>query len=154
MKETSGLKKVLLFEGFTDAELAAVAQQVIEKEAIAGDSIYDEGSQADSMIFIRSGMVEIVARGDGGEDQVITQIGTHGVIGEAAFVDNQPRGAGARAKENTLYWEVSFASLHRLIDHQPVLGAKFYRNLATVIARRIRTTTHSLSSLKELKLRH
>jgi CRP-like cAMP-binding protein len=154
MSDISTLRNFVLFKDFSDSEVEAVLSKATQRDVIAGDWLFEEGSRATSIFFVKMGMLDIWKRGaERGEDQRITELGSHSVIGETAFLEEAERAAGARARENTFLWEVSFQDLRDLIEKQPALGMKFYRNLAIVLARRIRQTTNNLSSLKELKLR-
>jgi CRP-like cAMP-binding protein len=154
MADIATLRSFVLFKDFNDSELEAVSGKATTREVIAGDWLFEEGAPATSIFFVRSGMLDIWKRGaEKGEDQRVTELGTHAVIGETAFLETSDRAAGARARENTHLFEISFQDLRSLIEKQPQLGTKFYRNLAIVLARRIRQTTNNLSSLKELKLK-
>lgn len=153
MVNTDLLKKVYLFEGFSESELQAIAGQIREKEMIAGDYVFDEGSTATAMYIVKQGTVEILKKGTDDEQKVAAfSGGSH--FGEMAFLDRSPRAASAMAKENLKLLELPYAGLEQLIQGNKELGLKFYRNAAQSLSRRVRQTTTDLSTLKELKLRH
>lgn len=153
MTDIDTLKKSTLFDGFTDDELLMVLKASRPMDAIQGDSLFTEGTKAETMYVIHAGVVEISKKGMQGSDKGVMQL-THGaVIGEMSFVDQCPRSGTATAKENLKLIEFSYAKLSKLLEENPALGLKFYKGIAETLCRRIRSTTTNLSSIKELNLR-
>ncbi len=146
------LKKVALFEGFTEQELTLLGQAAREKEVAQGESVFDEGAPAQSLFIIKEGTVEIVKHGE--SDQQIAAMGRGSHFGEMAFLDHSTRAAAAVAREPARVLELQYADLERIIGNNKDMGFKFYRTLAMSLAKRIRKTTVDLSQLKDLKLRH
>jgi CRP-like cAMP-binding protein len=151
---TQLLKKGFLFESLTADELEAISEIVTEKDVIAGDYVFDEGASATSLFVIKSGTIEILKKGSGGDEQTVAHLSPGSHFGEMAFIDKEPRAAAAMAKENVKLLEIKYADLDHLINAKPPIGHNIYKALATTLCRRIRQTTNNLSSLKELKLKH
>ena len=82
------------------------------RETMAGDqtflvgNIYFEGESAVYGYIVKSGVVEIVKHGSGG-DQVLAELEPPTIFGEMALIDGNPRSAGARAKGDTVVTEVT-----------------------------------------------
>lgn len=151
---TDFLKKTYLFENLKAEELESLSEIAKTKDVIAGDYVFDEGTQATSLYILKSGAVEILKKASGGDEQTIAQISTGSPLGEMAFVDRMPRAAAAMVRENTKLIDIPYDALDKLIQSQPAIGHKIYKSIAVVLCRRIRQTSGDLSSLKELKLRH
>lgn len=148
------LKKGYLFEALLPEELEALAEVITERDVIAGDYVFDEGATAAALFIIKSGAVEILKKGAGGDEQKVAVLSTGSHFGEMAFIDRMPRAAAAMTRENTKLLELSYEAIDKLIASKPEVGLKIYKALAIVLCHRIRQTTGDLSSLKELKLRH
>ena len=146
------LKKVPLFEGFTDADLKAVAAQATEKDLIAGESVFDEGSPALALYIVRSGTIEIKKRGSDDEQKIAT-FASGSIFGEMAMLDRAKRAAGAVAKENSKIVEISYENLEQVLQSNKEAGYKFYRTVALTLCKRIRLTNVDLAQLKDLKLK-
>lgn len=146
------LKKVSLFEGFTDAELKTVLAKASEKDLIAGESVFDEGSPALSLYVVLDGTIEIKKRG-AEDEQKIAAFAKGSVIGEMAMLDRAKRAAGAVARENSKLLELSFENLEQALSANKDAGLKFYRALALTLCKRIRLTTVDLAQLKDMKLK-
>ena len=154
MIDLSAYKPFALFKEFSESELTAISERAVQREVIAGDWLFEEGAAATSIFFIKAGMIDILKKGaDRGEEQQVTELGTNSIIGEMAFIDASQRAAGARARENTHLLELSFQDIRSVMEKHPMVGLKFYRNLAGILAKRIRQTTNNLSSIKEMKLK-
>lgn len=61
------------------------------------DIIFRQGEQGSTAFVVQNGSVEIF-RLVGGEEQFLAAIGTGGIFGEMALIDDKPRSASARAK--------------------------------------------------------
>lgn len=154
MATTELLKKGTLFEMLTEEELEDLAKIVKERDVIAGDYVFDEGSEANCLFIVKHGAVEIIKSGKSGDDLRIAAFSSGVHFGEMAFVDRQPRAAGAMATENTKLLEVPFDALEAVVRKNADVGLKIYKALAQALCRRIRNTTNDFTSLKDLKLRH
>ena len=152
MVDVQILKKVSLFESLDASELEALAAIVRIKDFIAGDYIFSEGAPAHSLFLIQSGTIEIYNKGVN-EDVKIATLGAGSHFGEIPFFDPVERTGSAEARENTLVYEIDYSDLEALIKGNPALGMKFCKAVTRALCKRIRQTTHDLSSLKELKLR-
>jgi CRP-like cAMP-binding protein len=147
MPATQLLKKGFLFQNFTAEELENLASLARERRFKAGEFVFTEGSQADSMFVIETGSVEILKSGAAGTSLVVAQlsIGTH--FGEMAFVDRAPRAAGAVTKGEAKLLEIRYDDLERIVATQPAVGLKLYHSIARTLCERIRRTTSDLSHL-------
>lgn len=146
-------KKVYLFESLDANELKWLCETVKEKDFIAGDAIFSEGSVASALYIIRSGSVNILKKGTE-DDQQITTLGVGSLIGEMAFLDGTPRYATAEAKENVQLVELPFFVLEQKLNQDPKFAMKFYKSMTVFLNKRIKQTTGDFSHLIELKLRH
>lgn len=74
---------------------------------------------------------------------VLDVLGKGNVVGEMSFLQDTVRSADVRAPEGAtcLRWERS--ALLRMLEQEPLLGAGFYRALATILAERNRATITS-----------
>jgi CRP/FNR family transcriptional regulator, cyclic AMP receptor protein len=147
------LKKVYLFQGFSEDELGLLADLVQENTVITGDYIFDEGAKATSLFMIKDGSVEILKNSAESDEQKVTIFSAGSHFGEMALLDASPRAASAVAKENTHLLEIRYEDLQQLLEKEQEIGLKLYRNFAQALCKRMRQTTSDLSTLKQMKLR-
>ncbi|MCK6441786.1 SpoIIE family protein phosphatase [Elstera cyanobacteriorum] len=79
-----------------------VEDVLVQRASFApGDDIVREGDPGDCFYFIEDGSVEVFKSGPGGTLK-LGEVGTGGLFGEMALIDNKPRMATVRAKEPTV----------------------------------------------------
>ena len=128
------------------ADLAADDAEVIiaaceERMLVAGEELFQEGDAGDSLWIIQEGRVDVYKNIRGDVDRTLASLGSGDVIGEMSFIDQSRRSAGARTREASVFLVLSRAAFHRLQKDSPAIAASFYRNLASILAARLRTTT-------------
>lgn len=89
------LKQVSLFSGLSSRELKVIAGLVHERQAVAGEVIFDQGEDGQAIYCVLEGQVAICQQGQLGKP--IAVIGAGGIFGELALIDGGPRSAQARA---------------------------------------------------------
>ena len=89
----------------------------------SGTVIFNEGDPAGDVYVIISGEVEIVHIKDG-EETVVATLGKEDVFGDMALINDAPRSATARAKNNVSCFVVSMGEYQKqLEDASPMLRA-------------------------------
>lgn len=95
----------------------------------AGERIFDQGDQGDSMYVVIEGQVEIVHRGE-----VINTLGPGEFFGEMALVDSRPRSATARAKSPSKLVPINRFSFTYYVQNSPF----FALEVMEIMAERLR----------------
>jgi len=86
------LKKIHLFHGLEDAELAAIASELDEVPYAKGAVIFQQGGKADSFYLIYGGSVRIMRTVNRKEHQ-LALLTKEDYFGEMALIANRPRSA-------------------------------------------------------------
>ncbi|KIL99618.1 cAMP-binding protein [Paramagnetospirillum magnetotacticum MS-1] len=97
-----------------------VQERTGRKKFHAGQIIFNEGDPGDMAYVVESGKVAIF-KTVGGQKVKLGQIGTNGVFGEMALIDNEPRMASAMAAEDTVCLMIPMAALKAQIGKTPDL---------------------------------
>ena len=77
------------------AELEALAQQAVRVRRGSGTTLVEEGTVADGVYVVLRGRVNLVRRGDGGRDVILSVLGPGEIMGETCVFD--PRGQSTAA---------------------------------------------------------
>jgi signal transduction histidine kinase len=131
------------------ADRDQLSQSISELRFAAGEVIFHEGADGDSMFLIWSGRVATV-KGDL-ESPVILAYRTAGeIFGEMALLENQPRSASIIALEDTRLLELSRSRFEQLLSEQPAIS----RSIMEVLSARLRhmTTIRHTGELSEKRL--
>lgn len=106
-----------------------------------GDRLFREGEAGQEAYIIESGSVEISKRVGGDETRILGVSGKGEMIGEMALIDNAPRMASARAREQTVTIVVPRSSFSvRLEKSDPVV-----RRVLNLMIQRLRHQTDEAS---------
>ena len=108
------LAKVELFEGFSKAELARVAELVEEIEAEAGAMLVEPGKPGTEAYIVMEGEAAFEM---GGERK--GTIGAGEPIGEMALIDNRPRVGTVRAVTPMKLLVLDASQFRKLLDEMP-----------------------------------
>jgi len=137
--EPTNLGGSRLFADMAPSEVDVVLSACERRVVPGGQMLQSEGDPGGSLCLVRSGRVEIfkVIRGD--VDRVLETVGPGDVIGVMSFLDGSQQPAGARATEPSELAVLSEAAFERIRRERPDVAAPFYRNLASILASRLRT---------------
>ena len=131
------------------ADRDQLSQSISELRFAAGEVIFHEGADGESMFLIWSGRVATV-KGEL-ESPVILAYRTAGeIFGEMALLENQPRSASIIALEDTRLLELSRSRFEQLLSEQPAIS----RSIMEVLSARLRhmTTVRHTGELSEKRL--
>ena len=138
--------QVELFGTFTNEEILTVLKISSEKLTLSeGEIVFREGSPGNKMYVILAGEVAISrSLGLEGEEELARL--NHGqIFGEMGLIDAAPRSARATVSQNnTILLVISDSSLRSL---EGDLIYKFYRNFASLLARRLRAANEQTTRL-------
>ncbi len=131
--------KVLLFEAFSLTEVMQLLQRARQRQLPAGYVMIEEGSTTSSMFIVIRGRA-IVSRASLDERHVLAVLEPGSTAGEMAIIDQAPRSARVVTEGETAVIELDAQALTEL---PPPLLRKMYRNLAVILARRLRQANES-----------
>lgn len=126
------LRRLPMFESFTDAELAEIDSLVCQTVIAPGNTLVTQGRAGRQAFLVISGEAEV--RVDG---EVVAQATAGDVIGEMALLDNCPRSATVTAITPLEVFVIDPREFGALIS-----DPRTARWLATVMARRLRDVEH------------
>jgi len=128
------LRKVSLFQGFTDAEMIRLLRIIQVRQFIANQYVFREGEPGDKMYVLVSGLVEIRQTRDG-QEKTLVQMKPGDCFGEMAIIDSRPRPADAYVVATCMVIEVKAETIHQNDDW---IALKLVRQLAILLTQKIR----------------
>jgi hypothetical protein len=115
------LKKIHLFHGLGEDELAAIAAELDEVQYPKDSVIFEQGGKADSFYLIYGGDVRIVRRQNKKEFQ-LARLVREDYFGEMGLFAKRTRSATATALADTSLLILSRADFEKLFKKNPQLG--------------------------------
>lgn len=123
------LRALPLLEGALPTVLEGLARAVVEREYRPGDVIIKEGAASRDMYLILEGRLE-VTKTRRGETAWLGERGPGDLLGEMAFVEEQPRFATVRALTRCRLLELPEAAMRASLAEQPELLFRAIRMLS------------------------
>lgn len=147
MINASVLKRLGLFKGLDDGELAGVAELCNERILKKGERVFSEGTRATHLHLCCSGKVDIViwVREPWNKNVTVHQAGAGELFGWSAVVVPYTYTASAECVEAGEEIRITGSDLLKLLDYNPHMGFVVLRNLSAEISARLTQTRQRLS---------
>lgn len=112
--------------------------QVLDRKVFhAGQMVFKQGEEGRYAYLVEKGVIEIVQQGPEGHERVLGRVGSGGIFGEMALIDDQPRMAAARAAEESVLVQINRQSFRQRIERcDPLI-----RGLLNIFVKNIRALT-------------
>lgn len=153
--DTSLLRTVPLFSGLDDAQLGRVARLLRSRRVAPGVAIVSEGERSSSVFILASGSVGtskrlgLAAQGsvDENRQKVLVHLTAPQFFGEMGLLTDLDRSATITTDTECEILELTRADFDDLAANDPALGYVLVRNIAVVLADRLRRTDLDLLKL-------
>lgn len=138
------LGKVDIFCGLTHSELDLVAPLCEDRRYKANQVIFAEKSSGTDVYIVRKGKVRIEISLRGKDCATVWRASDGQIFGELALVDRGRRSATAICETDCELIAINGDSLDQLFENNSRVGYVIMRNLASVLAGRLRKTNLQL----------
>jgi len=116
-----------------------------------GEEIIRQGEWGSSIYIIRRGDASVELAGTGSR-AIVASLGPEDICGDMAFLEQSRATAAVVAKDEEVEVdEIKTHDLRQILEAFPGLASRFYRSLALVLVRRLKTTSSELA--REMALR-
>jgi len=135
------LEKVDIFRGLSSRQLESLAQVSEERKYRRGEVVFTENSSGAEVYIIKKGKVciELGLKGKP-NTATIQRLGVGQIFGELALVDKRSRSATAICDNDCEIIIIDRVKLDELFKQDSRLGYVVMRNLAQLLAERLRRT--------------
>src|SRR5258707_7285717 len=140
MADNGNLNRWRLLAELTSQDAEVVLKACEERILVGGEELFHENDSGDSLFIVQSGRVDIFKNIRGDVDRSLASFGPGDVIGEMSFIDGARRSASARTTESSEFLVLSRQSFAKVQKERPEIAAAFFRNMAAIVAARLRTT--------------
>lgn len=135
------LKKIDLFRGLTDSELAEIAKFSSEHECKAGEICLSLGEKTDSLQVVIKGRVGVESKipdaPTGRKDIILAALGAGEIYSWSAMMGRVPT-ASVRAIEPTKTLHIDAQKLLALCEKNNHIGYIIMKNLASILSTRLK----------------
>jgi CRP/FNR family transcriptional regulator len=151
-KETASLKSVPLFKNFSDRMLEEFAAAFKRSSYKAGEIIFREKSEGDTLFILVSGRV-VIEKGldnEGREFKPLAVLSDGEFFGEMAVLEGTIRFAQARAEQESSLYGIKRQELFKFIKEHPENGITIFTEIVRVISKRLQHTSSELTMLFDM----
>ena len=141
------LKKVELFRGLDDAELADILMLGMVKEHKKDDVIFEDGTAGDRFYVLYRGSIRIGKVYEQMGEEALTILKPGDFLGEMSFFDEEPRSARAVAHEDSQLLEIRNQDLKDHMNDHPEVAIRFLWAFCRTLSKRVRDTNNKFSAL-------
>jgi len=151
-KETENLKQVPLFRNFSDEMVREFAATFRKSAYKAGEIIFKEKSEGDTLFILLSGQVAIEKGLDetGANFKQLAILSDGEFFGEMSVLEKQTRFAQARAEKDVSLYEIKRDEFFDFIKGHPENGIAIFTEIVRVIAKRLQHTSSELTMLFDM----
>lgn len=146
----AALRAVPIFATLTEAELEALAGQVVRRRVSRNEVIFGQGDAGDGLYVVVSGHVGINRQGSDGNELLLALCEPGEYFGDLALVDGAPRSATAVAFEDCALLFLGSAAFRSVLEAHP---AALWRCLQGVIGQ-LRRLTEVADDIALVDVRH
>ena len=144
--DASLLKKVALFEGLTQGQLAKVASIAQVRQYEGSSFIFREGDTGQEMYVIVEGRVRISKNVPGIGEEALAILEKGKYFGEMAVIDDSPRSADAIAHTPCTLWVIERAKLDQLMFTDKDLAYVLLWTFVRTLSERLRETNEKIKA--------
>ena len=128
------LQRVPMFSALDPEDLELIAEATSEQHYLAGETVYERGEDAEDMLFLVSGSVEVTV-GHGEEKRLIATYGPGTHVGELALLQRSKRSADVKAgNEGATALKLTATDLRAALEERPNVAIAMLTTLAERIA--------------------
>jgi len=142
------LRESPLFSDLGTDEINRLVELSEIQEYRTGDTIVTEGSMGDAIFLLYDGELSVHTKDEGGRDIMLAQVHSRGAFfGEVALADPGPRSATVIADEDSVLLMLALEALEVFFGEFADAQVVILRNIARVLARRLRESNALVVSL-------
>ena len=142
------LRKVSIFEGLTDAQLAEIQEISSTEEFKKGQYLFRQGDVAQYLFVILRGRIKLVKHAPTGATTIIEIYSVGDELSAAALIEDGPYPASARALTDGIVLKLPKAHFKRLLKEWPQVSFNVMRELGA----KYKDVVENLSSLAVYKV--
>jgi CRP/FNR family transcriptional regulator, cyclic AMP receptor protein len=141
------MKKVKLFDGFSQTELEILASTFKVRRVDPGTVLCREGDAAPSFYIVVTGIISVFKEISDTVRQRLATIGRNCMLGQVALIDRGKRSATLEAGSPAILLECSREDFERLFHSNNPFAYKVLDFVATDLSKRLRQANRKLEDL-------
>jgi CRP/FNR family cyclic AMP-dependent transcriptional regulator len=135
------MRKILfIFGQLSDTDVTRLAKLGRRQRIPKGTVLIREGVPVETLYIVLQGELAVT---QGPDRRQVAKLEAGEVVGEMSFIDARPPSATVSAAADAVVYAVDKARLQQELQANPLLGAHFYKAIATFLSDRVRVAMGS-----------
>ncbi|OGV70510.1 MAG: hypothetical protein A2283_08745 [Lentisphaerae bacterium RIFOXYA12_FULL_48_11] len=143
------VKKIPIFADFDEKEIGAISGMALKSIIQQGEFVFRENDPGDTLIILELGSIRLTKKIANGDEHEVVTLGSGSYMGEMSLFDQGRRSTSGQAMERCEIMVIPLNLLRSLLDQNATMAAKFYKRLASGIARRLKYLNEDFVALKK-----
>ncbi len=131
---------IKLFEGLSNEEVREMVRACELVSFEPGDTLFEQGDEADALFIVGQGELEVVAQSTLGEKVVLAVLGAGTVVGEMSLIQGGPRSATVESVSESEVFRLDHDTFEEMRKQQSPAAYKIILGLAATVGERRRET--------------
>jgi CRP/FNR family cyclic AMP-dependent transcriptional regulator len=137
------IKRLPIFKGLGEKELAVLTERAIRKRFLKDSIIVQEADEGDSLMVILSGRVKVVLHSEEGKEIILSILKDGDFFGEMSLLDGEPRSATVIAMEDSTLLIIQRNDFLYQIEKNPSIAKAIFAEMS----RRMRRADERIGNL-------
>jgi SulP family sulfate permease len=143
------IEDMKIFQYLSKSEISTVSKLLRRSNYNAGDIIFKEGDEGNTMFLVSRGCVSILLDiGKGQRKKRVASFGKGVFFGDMALLEEKPRSATAIAEEDTELYVLAKVDFLQLLEETPKIASKIQLGIARELSGRLRSTSDEVRELE------
>lgn len=135
-----------IFSRMNAEEVKLVAKHMNVIELQPGEILFQEADRGNFMCFIAHGTLDVIKQPIAAEQEIIiTTLRKGQSIGEMSVIENLPRSATIKARDDAKLFILSQAAFDLLLARHAYIGIKLLKGVAILLSNNLRKTSSRLA---------
>ncbi len=143
------VSNLYLFRTLSPDQAAWIARLASVQKHAAETILFRQGDRASAIYIIKFGSVVIQHQPKGGGETQVNTLGVGTHFGEISLLTGDARTATAITTETCELLMVGYDRLKKLLEDQPLIGAKVYKAMAQFLSGRLIASADDLTFVRE-----
>ncbi|MBN1848121.1 MAG: cyclic nucleotide-binding domain-containing protein [Deltaproteobacteria bacterium] len=134
-----------IFDSLSSDELRIVAKYMNFMDFKPRETVFQEGDKGDYVCFVAAGSLNVLKKNETGKQVTIATLNKGRSIGEMAVIDDFPRSATVKARNDTTLVILTRKGLDLIITNHPNVGVKILKGISRLLSMNLRKTSSQLA---------
>lgn len=141
------IQQISIFSDLSADEIAVILTRMRDLTLVKDEILFREGDSGDTLFVLLSGSASITVNVPGSGELTLAEIGAGSFIGEMCLIENLPRSATCRLRENSALLSLDKAGLRYLMENHCAIAEKILYRMLLITTERLHNTGALVSDM-------